>query len=59
MKPDLKWLVGSTIENVVYDDNTQRWLFDMTGGASLWVECPWKVISNARVSLASGDHGQQ
>jgi hypothetical protein len=59
MEPDLKWIIGSIIEQVEYDDQTQRWIFTVAGRSILYVNCPWKLISAATVSLASGDHGQQ
>ena len=59
MEPDLNWLIGSIIEKVRYDDQTQRWLFTISGQATLYVNCPWKLVSGAKVSLASRDHGQQ
>jgi hypothetical protein len=52
-------MIGLVIEKVAYDVESQQWIFNMTNGATLCLYCPWQVISNARVSLASGDHGQQ
>lgn len=59
MEPNLNWLIGSIIEQVEYDGQTQRWIFTVSGQSILYVNCPWKLISAAKVSLASGDHGQQ
>ena len=58
MNVDLGWLVGSGVERVTYDE-TLQWLFTMTGQASLTVSCPWQILAEDCVALASGDHGQQ
>jgi hypothetical protein len=59
MEPDLKWIIGSLIEQIRYDDQVQRWVFMISGRVILYLNCPWKVILGETVSLASGDHGQQ
>ena len=59
MEPDLKWILGRIIEQISYDDQTQSWVFMISGRATLSLNCSWKLIAGETVSLASGDHGQQ
>ena len=59
MKVDFGWLIGSGVERVTYDGQTLQWLFSLTGQASLTVECPWQILAEGSVALASRDHGQE
>ena len=59
MSPDLDWLVGHAVTRVNHDDETQRWLLVLSDDIQMSLACPWQIIAEGRVSLASGDHGQQ
>lgn len=49
-------LLGKTVERVEYDGH--RWLFHLSEGVCLSIECHWQIIRKGRVRLASGDHDQ-
>ena len=34
------------------------WAFDLFGGVALTVSAPWRILSDGRIALASGDDGQ-
>jgi len=59
MKVDLKWIIGSGVESVTYDEQAFRWLFTIDAQISLVVTCPWQILAEDCVALASGDHDQQ
>ena len=59
MNTTLDWLVGRVVTDVSLDDQGQQWLLVFGDDSRLSLACPWQIIAKGRVSLASGDHGQQ
>lgn len=53
----LAGFAGRTITGVALRDN--EWLFQFEGGATLNVECPWRLITGGRIVFADTDHGQR
>ena len=59
MKPNLDWLLRHVVERVSYNDESQQWFLVISDDIYLSVECPWQILTEQRVVLASGDHGQK
>jgi hypothetical protein len=55
----MDWMVGYAITAVSYDDQSRQWFLAIGANIRVFLECPWQIIANGGVSLASGDHGQQ
>ena len=59
MTEELAWMVGLEFSRVDLDEQSGQWWFPLGEGRGLAVTCPWQIIAEGRVVLASGDHGQQ
>jgi hypothetical protein len=59
MKPSLDWLLRHVVEGVTYSDESQQWFLVISDSVYLSIECPWQILTEQGVVLASGDHGQQ
>lgn len=59
MTEELAWMVGLEFGRVDLDEQSGQWWFPLGEGRGLAVTCPWQIIAEGRVALASGDHGQQ
>lgn len=55
----LQWLVGDRIESSKYDSNSQAWLITFQSGATLNIECIWRLLEEGVICSSSEDHGNQ
>jgi len=55
---ELRWTVGLEPGLVRRDDETGQWWFPLGAVACLTTMCPWQIIAEGGVALASGDEGQ-
>jgi len=53
------WVRGLVCEDVVYDGETQEWVFRFGRGVALRVAAPWRIIGTGRIALGHEDHGQK
>lgn len=37
----------------------ESWRFEFEGRTILDVRCPWRIVTDRRIALGNGDHGQQ
>lgn len=55
---ELSWLVGNSLVGVEAEESG-RWVFRFSGGGSLMVECPWRLLQQGLIAISSDDHKQQ
>ena len=53
------WVRGLVCEDVVYDGETQEWVFRFGRGVALRVAAPWRIIGTGHIALGHEDHGQK
>lgn len=56
MEPDLSWIVGQSISEVVYRD-PENWWIHFSNGGHLHTEGLWRLIADGRIRCTSYDHG--
>ena len=52
---DLSWIAGQHVEAVSLTEPVSWW-FKFSDGTSLRADTPWRIVSNERVEVTSGDH---
>jgi hypothetical protein len=55
MKPDLTWLAGLRLTEVVQKDYT--WFFVFDDGSTISTESAWRLLSSAEIIVTSEDDG--
>ena len=55
---DLSELRGHRVSNVGWSDPLP-WTFFFSDGTRINVECPWRILSGAKILLSSEDHRQK
>ncbi len=56
MTPDLSWLLQRRCRTISIDVSGAYFDFE---GASLTLECPWRIMARGRIMLGSVDHAQK
>ena len=56
MEPDLSWIVGQTISDVIYRESGNWWI-RFPNGAHVHTESLWRLVADGRIRLTSLDHG--
>ncbi len=54
-----KWLTGDRITLAEHDKSSESWTVSFESGASLHIECMWRLIEDGDICSTSKDHGQQ
>jgi hypothetical protein len=55
---DLSWMIGRAIAEVSFHEPA-GWCFTIGSGASIGVDCLWRIVEHGRVVLSGEDHGQK
>jgi len=58
MSGELDCMIGLVVGQPSFDDQGHCWNFPLGDDYSLAIPCPWQILAEDRVVLASGDHGQ-
>jgi len=62
MKPDLftlEWLVADSLQSVEHHVDGDLWSLYFVSGASISIECMWRLLKAGILSSTSFDHGQR
>ena len=58
MNVDFKWMMGRKVINISFR-KPESWDFDLEGGGSLSVDCPWRILKDGHIVISNEDHMQK
>jgi hypothetical protein len=56
MEPDVSWMIGQNIREVIYRD-PEHWWIHFPNGGHFHIETLWRLVGKGRIVRTSYDHG--
>jgi hypothetical protein len=56
---DFKWLIGDRIASAQFETQTGTWQIVFQSGATLRIECIWRLFEDEIICSTSSDHGHR